>query len=113
MEWRLDHEADRLQVEIALTRQKQGNMRQVEPAPHLMGNGCCSECRIRAMPAGNGDLKVCPECHGLLWHADWGGQERLRRQEAALAAEAHRQEAARLREEERKARIAAKTGPRL
>ena len=38
------------------------------PAPHLTKDGCCSDCSVQAVLAGGGELKVCPQCHALLWH---------------------------------------------
>jgi hypothetical protein len=52
------------------------------PAPHLTSAGRCSDCGVHAMPAGDGDLKVCPHCYALLWHADYSTHERQRKAEA-------------------------------
>jgi hypothetical protein len=41
------------------------------PAPRLTKDGRCSDCSVQAMLAGGGELKVCPQCHALLWHVDW------------------------------------------
>jgi transposase len=32
-----------------------------------------------AMLAGGGELKVCPQCHALLWHVEWSVEERRQR----------------------------------
>jgi hypothetical protein len=50
--------------------------RQVLPAPRLTKDGCCSDCSVQAMLAGEGELKVCPQCHALLLHVDWSVEER-------------------------------------
>jgi hypothetical protein len=49
------------------------------PAPRLTKDGRCSDCSVQAMLAGGGELKVCPQCHALLWHVDWSVEERDRR----------------------------------
>jgi hypothetical protein len=49
------------------------------PAPLLTKDGCCSDCSVQAMLAGGGELKVCPQCHALLWHVDWSAEERRQR----------------------------------
>ena len=58
----------------------------IPPAPHLTSRGICSDCRVPAVLAGNGDLKVCPRCHALLWHRDYMGEQRRLKQEAAKTA---------------------------
>lgn len=58
-------------------------------APRLTSRGACSECHVPAVVAGDGDIKICPKCYAMLWHRDYIGEERQRRQEAArLAASA-------------------------
>jgi hypothetical protein len=60
----------------------------VAPAPTLTQHGRCSDCNVTAVLAGAGDLKVCPVCHGLLWHRDWSADERRRKEAAAARAAA-------------------------
>jgi len=60
--------------------------RPVPFAPHLTSRGACSDCHIPAIVAGNGDLKVCPRCHAVLWHRDYMGEQRRLKQEAYKAA---------------------------
>ena len=55
----------------------------IPPAPYLTSRGACSDCHVPAIIAGDGDLKICPRCYGLLWHRDYSGEERRKRQEAA------------------------------
>lgn len=59
-------------------------------APELTKHGRCSDCNVTAVLAGSGDLKVCPTCHALLWHRDWSGDDRRRKETAATAIEAAR-----------------------
>jgi hypothetical protein len=76
----------------------------VPPAAHLTKHDCCSDCNVPAVLAGNGDLKVCPQCYSLLWHHDWSVEERQRRREAAAAAkaaDAARQQAREAKRQER------------
>jgi hypothetical protein len=68
-------------------------------APHLTRNKTCSDCREPAVEAGDGQLLVCPKCYGVLWHRDWGAEERKRKAEAAAAAKAAREETMRLTRE--------------
>ena len=49
------------------------------PAPRLTKDGRCSDCSVQAVLAGGDELKVCPRCHALLWHADWSAAERRQR----------------------------------
>lgn len=65
----------------------------VAPAPTLTQHGRCSDCNVTAVEAGAGDLKVCPVCHGLLWHRDWSADDRRRKEEAAAAKAAAEHEA--------------------
>jgi hypothetical protein len=67
---------------------------QAPPAPELK-YGLCSDCRVAAVPAAGGDMKICPRCHAVLWHRDYGAE--LARQKRAAA------EAAVTRERERRA----------
>jgi hypothetical protein len=46
------------------------------PAPRLTKDGHCSDCSVQAVLAGGDELKVCPQCHSLLWHVDWSVEER-------------------------------------
>jgi len=73
----------------------------VPPAPELRF-GLCTDCRIPPIVAGDGDLKVCPRCHALLWRKDYSSAQHQKRLEAAkLAAE---------REALRRAKATAKEG---
>jgi hypothetical protein len=66
------------------------------PAPHLTGNNRCSDCGIHAMPAGSGEIKVCPQCYACLWRRDYREEERQHRTVlAAQAAERARNDKAR------------------
>jgi NMD protein affecting ribosome stability and mRNA decay len=57
------------------------------PAPRLTKDGFCSDCQVRAVLAGEDELKVCPKCYAMLWHADWSAEEkRIRAERAILAA---------------------------
>jgi len=60
--------------------------RAIPEPPHLTSRGACSDCRIPAIVAGDGDLKICPRCYALLWHRDYMGEQRRLRQEASKAA---------------------------
>jgi hypothetical protein len=62
-------------------------------APHLTRKHTCSDCGVEAIEAGDGDLIVCPQCFGLLWHRDWDAAERKRKAEIAAANRAAHQEA--------------------
>jgi hypothetical protein len=64
----------------------------VAPAPQLTKNGRCSACDVTAVKIADGDMKVCPVCYAMLWHADWGAEERRKRAEAAAKAEIERRE---------------------
>lgn len=54
------------------------------PAPYLK-NGLCSDCEVEAVVAGEGDMKVCPKCHAVLWHRDYSQELRRERLERASA----------------------------
>jgi hypothetical protein len=56
------------------------------PAPHLNKAGRCSDCGVQAMPAANGNMKVCPHCYALLWARDYSEEDRRRREEEKAAA---------------------------
>jgi hypothetical protein len=56
------------------------------PAPHLTKVGRCSDCGVTAMPAANGDMKVCPHCYALLWARDYSEENRRRKEEERAAA---------------------------
>jgi hypothetical protein len=71
----------------------------VPPEPHLTKSGCCSECKMRSLLIADGDLRICPKCFALLWHANWSANEHRARATAIAAAEAVQKEAARLRHE--------------
>ena len=87
---------DRAVAEPAMARKVPG------PAPYLM-MGLCSDCRVAPDLLAEGDLKVCPKCYALLWHRDFGADNRRRQIERA---EAERTRLAMLRKakEELKAR---------
>jgi|SRR3954463_5645277 hypothetical protein len=54
------------------------------PAPTLTEDGRCTECKVIAVMAGKGEMKVCPKCYALLWHAVWA---RSKERERAAATE--------------------------
>jgi hypothetical protein len=62
--------------------------RAIPPAPYLTSRGTCSDCHVPVVIAGDGDLKICPKCYGLLWHRDYAIEQRRARQAAAAAAAA-------------------------
>ena len=68
-------------------------------APHLTKHGRCSDCNATAVVAGGGELKVCPHCFCLLWHRDWGAEERRVKAEQAAINKAANAEMKRLRQE--------------
>jgi hypothetical protein len=73
----------------------------------------CSDCRVLATSAAGGEMLVCPRCHALLWHADYGAAARVAKEEAAAKraeADRVRSETRRAREAERQAKAAAKDG---
>jgi hypothetical protein len=76
------------------------------PAPVLTKHGRCGDCNATAIVAGNGDLKVCPHCHALLWHKDWSGEMRQRKEAEAAARAAANEAAAQARREMREAKLA-------
>ena len=51
------------------------------PAPYLR-MGLCSDCSAEPILCGDGELKVCPKCHSLLWHRDYGDDLRRKREES-------------------------------
>jgi hypothetical protein len=73
------------------------------PAPYLTADRRCSDCRMLSVAAAGGEMKACPRCYAVLWHADYSAEVRLKQQEAA----AKRAEADRIRSEIRRAREAA------
>jgi hypothetical protein len=83
------------------------------PAPHLTSDNLCSACRVRPLSLRGGDLKVCPSCYALLWHADWSAAENERKAQLNLqrvAAGRERREAnLRLRRERQEQRRALRT----
>ena len=60
----------------------------IPPAPHLTSRGCCSDCDIPAILAGEGDLKICQRCYAVLWRRDYGAEQRRQRMEAQRLAAA-------------------------
>lgn len=58
------------------------------PAPYLTSRGACSDCHIPGIAAGDGDIKICPRCYAMLWHRDYGAEQRREKQAAAAAAAA-------------------------
>lgn len=59
------------------------------PAPYLTSRSTCSECHVPSVIAGNGDIKICPKCHALLWHRDYAAEQRQQKLKAEkIAAEA-------------------------
>src|SRR5215475_2417048 len=55
------------------------------PAPYML-SGLCSDCGVEPIIAGDGDLKVCPKCHALLWHRDYVTEARRLKLAALQAA---------------------------
>ena len=45
------------------------------PAPVLTENDRCSNCNVKAISAGNGEMKVCPSCYAMLWSMSWSPTE--------------------------------------
>lgn len=41
------------------------------PAAALTMDERCSDCGVKPVLAGDRDLKVCPKCYSVLWHAVW------------------------------------------
>jgi hypothetical protein len=78
----------------------------IPPAPYLTGKGCCSDCKVEHVLAGGGDLKICPQCHALLWHTDWATEERRIKQAAAQAAATAAAQAKRIRQQAKEAKEA-------
>ena len=66
----------------------------VPAAPYMLKNGTCSDCEQKFITAGNGDYKICPKCYAVLWHTDFGLEERRLRGIAAAAAKAMQQQTA-------------------
>ena len=50
------------------------------PAPYLTSRGACSDCHIPGIAAGDGDIKICPRCYAMLWHRDYGAEQRREKQ---------------------------------
>jgi len=79
------------------------------PAPYML-NGLCSDCAIEPVFAGDGDLKICPKCHGLLWHRDY---VIARAQELAARREFERVRLHELRRVKLEQKLRAKLGAKL
>jgi hypothetical protein len=79
----------------------------VAPAPYLDGRSMCSECHIRALTLANGELKVCPRCFAVLWHADYSEEFRHQRMERERINAERRAEQKRIQDERIQARLAA------
>jgi hypothetical protein len=69
------------------------------PAPALTAKGDCSECKVLAVVAAEGQMKVCPRCFALLWHRDWSKEEAARSAARSADIAAHR---LRLKEEKQR-----------
>ena len=67
-------------------------------------DGKCSDCKRAYIEAGNGDYKICPKCHSVLWHTDWEADERRLRAVAAAAAKLYAEQAKQKRLEEKAAK---------
>ena len=80
---------------------------QVDPAPWMDKDERCSDCGVKAVPAGEGLYKVCPHCFGVLWSLDRSAEHRAARAAAQAAVIDARSEAAIRRREifERKQRL--------
>jgi hypothetical protein len=63
------------------------------PEPFLTSTECCSECKVPALAAGGGDLKVCPRCYAVLWHRDYTEEARRFRAAQRAAAIAYERQA--------------------
>lgn len=59
------------------------------PAPELTKTGHCSDCGVPAIWTAGNELRVCPKCYALLWHADYTPE---REQQKELAAAARREQ---------------------
>ena len=79
----------------------------VDPAPWMDHDERCSDCGVKAVPAGEGLYKVCPRCFSVLWSLDRSAEHRAARAAAQAAAIDARAEAAIRRKEifERKQRL--------
>jgi hypothetical protein len=76
---------DRAVVEPALARK-------LPPPAPFMANGLCSDCVVEPVIAGEGDLKVCPKCHAVLWSRYSSDELRQRKAELLAAAKARETE---------------------
>lgn len=61
----------------------------VDQAPYLTKGDCCSACKVKAVSAADGEMKVCPQCFALLWSRDYSTE---RREALAKAREVAREE---------------------
>jgi uncharacterized Zn finger protein (UPF0148 family) len=76
-------------AERTATVDLRGRPKYLQPAPFLLlrdgggglPNKCCSDCGAKAIVAGDGDLEICPKCYALLWHKDYGDEQRRLRRE--------------------------------
>ena len=58
----------------------------VAPAPWMDHDERCSDCDVKAVPAGEGLYKVCPRCFGVLWAVDRSVEARAAKTAAVAAA---------------------------
>jgi hypothetical protein len=78
----------------------------VAAAPYLDGRSMCSECQVKPRPLANGEMKVCPRCYSVLWHADVSEELRRKRQEQEAINAERRAEQKPKKQEQLEARLA-------